>query len=149
MRTIGFCLAASFVVAACCAARADDAADIQGTWLVTDLKICGLHTKTDASDDQVFTITDKRIVVKYTDGTTREMQYKLDPQAKPKAIDLTHVRRKGEPAEHDWPGIYELDRDELILSLENGGPLRPQRFEPAGDSGIVYKLKRQRDAQKK
>lgn len=129
---------------AAAAAEHPDAAKIQGTWLVDDLLIAGLHTEKDPSLGQKMTITAERIVLKYKDGTKREMTFKLDPRTAPKSIDVRHSVQKGQPKEQDWMGIYELDGDTLTLSLENGGPVRPQIFQPAGDSGIVYKLKREK-----
>ena len=99
-----------------------DAVEIKGTWVVDELLIAGLHTEKDESPGQTLTITRHRIVLKYKDGSTREMTYKLNSKTSPKSIDVTHVVRKGQPKEQDWPGIYELDGDELTLSLENGGP---------------------------
>lgn len=73
----------------------------------------------------------------------KQGDYKLDPAAKPKSIDL--VEGGGQNA----PGIYELDGDTLKICLAEGqNAVRPTEFKPDGKRVVVVTFKRVKDEKK-
>jgi uncharacterized protein (TIGR03067 family) len=76
-------------------------------------------------------------------GQSRDGEYKLDPTAKPKTIDLIS---DGRPA----PGIYELDGDTFKLCMSEGSnAVRPTEFKAGGMRTVVVTFKRVKDEEKK
>lgn len=72
-----------------------------------------------------------------------ETRFKLNPKAKPKAIEFTPTEgdRKGEI----FLGIYELKGDELKISYRGSGASRPRDFDDkmeGNQSTIYFMLKR-------
>jgi|SRR5579884_386972 len=65
--------------------------------------------------------------------------YKLDPTAKPKAIDVVMKGRGGK--EQTLLGIYELNGDTLKLCIAWEGGQRPATFESSGTTRL-YVLKK-------
>ena len=75
-------------------------------------------------------------------GQSRDGEYKLDPSAKPKTIDLIQNGRTS-------PGIYELDGDTFKLCMSEGnGAVRPAEFKPGGMRTVVVTFKRVKDEKK-
>jgi len=58
-------------------------------------------------------------------GEPTEFAYRLDPAAKPAAIDLTYA---ADGAEHRQLGIYALDKGQLKLCWQHDGKGRPTEF---------------------
>ena len=72
----------------------------------------------------------------------KEGEYKLDPAAKVKTIDLTENDRL-------VPGIYELDGDTLKMCIAEGqNAARPAEMKPDGRNVAVVTLKRIKDEKK-
>jgi uncharacterized protein (TIGR03067 family) len=80
---------------------------------------------------------DGKVAADRGDGTKEDqIDYKLDPTAKVKAIDLIENGRA-------MPGIYELDGDTLKLCIAEGqGGVRPEEFKSDGKRLAVITLKR-------
>lgn len=75
-------------------------------------------------------------------GQSRDGEYKMDPKAKPKTIDLI---ADGRPA----PGIYELDGDTFKLCMSEGqNAARPEEFKAGGMRTVVVTFKRVKDEKK-
>jgi uncharacterized protein (TIGR03067 family) len=75
-------------------------------------------------------------------GESREGDYKLDPAAKPKSIDLINMGRTA-------PGIYELDGDTFKLCMTEGAnAARPEEFKPDGKRAVVVTFKRVKEDKK-
>jgi RNA polymerase sigma-70 factor (ECF subfamily) len=115
---------------------------IRGTWRVHAASANGKHLPRETSTDQVWVITGETITVFYDDATTDQWTYKLDPAAKPRAIDckaLTGFRADGVAV-----GIYELRGDSLRVCLSWGQPpQRPEEFDLGEDRGRrVFELQR-------
>lgn len=127
-------------------ARADEAvkqewARFAGTWLRIAYESDG--RKVAAGTAQRFRLTlranatytlhvDNQVVV---EGTAR-----LDPAAKPKAIDMTPTT--GTSKGQTLRGIYELDGDEYRLCYAPAGQERPKTFAAAAGSGHVLTVYR-------
>ncbi|MEO2091338.1 MAG: TIGR03067 domain-containing protein [Gemmataceae bacterium] len=76
-------------------------------------------------------------------GQGRDGEYKLDPAAKPKTIDLISDGRTA-------PGIYELDGDTFKLCMSEGqNAIRPTEFKAGGMRTVVVTFKRVKDEEKK
>jgi uncharacterized protein (TIGR03067 family) len=69
-----------------------------------------------------------------------ESKYKLDPSAKPKAIDIVHSIQGG--GEETVRAIYKLDGDKLTIcgKFHGGGGERPTEFESKEGSGIMLMI---------
>lgn len=110
-------------------ARGDEKADLkklEGTWLPTAAEFGGQKW----SDEQIKVI--KLVVAdgKYTvtvGGQTDKGTFKLDPAAKPAAMDIigTDGPNKGKTI----PAIYELSNDTLKVCYALEGKDRPSKFE--------------------
>jgi uncharacterized protein (TIGR03067 family) len=75
-------------------------------------------------------------------GEEKETEYKVDPAAKVKAIDLIMDGRTAQ-------GIYELDGDTLKLCVTEGDKAgRPEEFKPDGKLTAVVTFRRVKDEKK-
>jgi TIGR03009 family protein len=100
---------------------------IQGVWKVVRGDASGLHQPQDISTRQRWTISGKKIRIDHGDGAKDEIAYKLDPAARPRAVDLTF---HGVP----WRGatvlgIYDLQRDRLKIAYTRAVGQRPAAFD--------------------
>jgi uncharacterized protein (TIGR03067 family) len=79
--------------------------------------------------------------VRWTDPVRHQL--KLDPSKAPKQIDVSegiYMSRGGV-----WPGIYELNGDDLKICLDLAGKTRPTQFKTtAGDQCLLLVLKRKK-----
>jgi RNA polymerase sigma factor (sigma-70 family) len=125
-----------------------DAADIQGTWRVVKLAAEGKEQDDDEAKrikKGAWIIKAGKITVKKADEDS-EVTYKLYPQRKPKAIDVTP--QTGPPAEKGKlvKGVYELKGDELKICIPAApGSDRPDAVATkAGSRTMLLVLKRQK-----
>jgi uncharacterized protein (TIGR03067 family) len=83
---------------------------IQGTWKVVKADHGGkmLPREQSTGDEQIWVITEGKISIRYSDGATKEIAYRLDPKTKPKAVDVTIADEGGK-----YLGIYALEDDTL------------------------------------
>jgi uncharacterized protein (TIGR03067 family) len=89
----------------------EDKDAIQGTWKLHAHEESGRDiSDSDRLKDATFTITGDKIVLEAAPGTL-EIAYRLDPAAKPKAIDWDSVKGKS------FKGVYSLDGDTLKICL--------------------------------
>ncbi|MBI1831635.1 MAG: TIGR03067 domain-containing protein [Planctomycetes bacterium] len=100
---------------------------IRGTWKVlkTDHNGKVLPGEFGIGDDQVWHIADGKITIRYSDGTVKEMSFRLNQDAKPKAIDVTI---KDEGSGQPYPGLYTLDGNSLQIAYSRGAKSRPKDF---------------------
>jgi uncharacterized protein (TIGR03067 family) len=124
--------------------RADDAskelAKLQGVWSVTSAQENGKE-QTDETTKKLSIVVKENVFSFKFEGQpkTLDMKLKLDPSAKPKAVDLASTVREGQVAY----GIYELDKDELKVCWSRNGKARPDGFSTKkGDDRIFLTLKR-------
>jgi uncharacterized protein (TIGR03067 family) len=83
---------------------------------------------------------DGKMVSVEPDGMETKMEFKLDPAAKPRAIDTTLEKKT-------TAGIYELDGDTLKIALPLGDK-RPTEMKADGKGVMVMTLKRVKDEKK-
>ena len=113
--------------------KSKDIEAIQGTWAIVEVD--GRVQPTDATPIR-FTLKDGKFKVSSGDQDKKNGEYKLDPEASPKSIDLI-----GEV--HVSPGIYELDGDKLKVCIAEGtGAIRPTEMKADGKRIAVMTFKR-------
>jgi uncharacterized protein (TIGR03067 family) len=114
----------------------------QGTWQVVELEIDG--NKTAEEDAKKFTVVneaDGKWRIEVDGNVVARGTSKLDPTAKPKAIDLTMT--EGESSGKTALAIYELGDDTRKVCLAQPDKERPTEFAaPAGSGHILAVLKR-------
>lgn len=76
----------------------------------------------------LFVISDKTITMRIRDAVVAETAYKIDPKAKPAAIDMTF---QGQAT----LGVYELAKDRLRICLNDSGSGRPEKIASESGSG--------------
>ncbi|MBY0524575.1 MAG: TIGR03067 domain-containing protein [Gemmataceae bacterium] len=120
----------------------DDSEKLQGVWKVMSAERNGKKQPDDELKGLRLTFKADKIVFKDNDKE-QEATYKLDPDKKPKAIDL--VVKVGDKTE-TIPGIYQLNGDDLkICAAGEPGKPRPTEFatRPATGTGLIL-LKREK-----
>ena len=109
-------------------AMSDDPKDtdtIQGTWLASTAELGGKPFPEEVRKSIKLTIKDGKYTV--TVGKTPDQgTTKLDPTAKPKAMDITGT--EGPNKGKKIPAIYELDGDTLKICYNLSGKSRPTEF---------------------
>lgn len=121
---------------------------IVGTWKVEKYDV-GKEDKerTDRATKGTPTFTKDGKLTMTDGGNTREMEYKLDPKAKPKGLDMTGYG-------HTVPALYELDGDTLTICTQTGVNegekfVRPEAIKADIKKDIaVMTLKRVKDEKK-
>jgi len=109
---------------------------LQGEWSATNAEQYGK-----AADDLVghrLSFKGNRFQIRPKDGKLLyEGTFRLDPGAKPAAIDFEHT--KGPLKGKVWKGIYALDGDTLAIcdNAPNMAKGRPTAFEAKAGSGYV------------
>ena len=133
------------------AGRGDDKPDadikaVQGEWTIEKVQEGGKWKVDDgAKPGTPVTISDKKIVVR-DENNSWEVLYKLDPAAKPKAIEIT--RTVGEFSGKASKGLYKLDGDTLTVVYGLPGADAPTEFTTKeGSRQIMVVLKRAKGKQ--
>ncbi len=130
MRRIPF-LTLILVLSVMRTARSDgpkDADAIQGTWRAATAELGGKPFPDEVRKSITLTLKDDKYTVtvgKNPDHGT----VKLDPSAKPKAMDITGT--EGPNKGKKIPAIYELDGDTLKVCYDLSGKGRPTAFKTA------------------
>ena len=111
-----------------------------GIWEVKDITYNGKEHNLKFT----FTFKGNEGVVAGNDKVTNEyarIKIKLDPSAKPKAMDISIAA--GSQTDATMEGIYELKDDELKICAKVFGKDRPSEFAaPDGSSIVLLTLKR-------
>ncbi len=108
---------------------------ILGVWDVVGLETGGRPDLDKSYRFSSFIFTPEKVIFREGFNPPLEFGYVLNPQASPKAIDLTI---RGFTAS----GIYKLDGDELVMCLSMGGS-RPQAFTTRGrNDAEMFTLRR-------
>ena len=120
---------------ACLALGIDDSKDkatkadldkLQGTYKMVSLEVDGKSVPEDKLKSSTLTIKGDKYVVKVEDQTY-ETQMILDPEQKPKAIDMKFL--DGANKDKTALGIYKIDDDTFTMCRRlNPGQTRPQDF---------------------
>ena len=118
---------------------------IQGVWQLDKFDIGGAGQVPPGIESVRFTFKDGKLTVSRNGmEDAKQGEYKLDPTAKPKAIDLVEPN-----GSRNTPGIYELDGDTLKICIAEGqNAVRPTAFKPDGMRMPVVTFKRVTEAKK-
>lgn len=125
--------------------KKDDEKKLQGVWTLTKWMVDG-ETQSVPKDD-MGRLEIQRRTFKLTQGNnvTDEGTITIDPSAKPKRIDITHVDPKFNAK--IGLGIYEFKNDELWMAIARAGEeKRPTDFDARKGSGsyvMVFKAVRE------
>ena len=117
---------------------------IQGTWQIDKFDL-GQGVPVPPLDFTQMRFTFKsggKLTMSMGDMPLKEGEYKLDPAAKVKEIDMTESGRVA-------PGIYELEGDALKICIAEGkNAVRPTEMKPDGKRIAVITLKRVKEEKK-
>ena len=111
---------------------------LQGKWQLVSLERDGKSA--DVPKDAVRVVKGDTYTVTPRPGVTIEGTFKIDPTAKPKAVDITQT--SGENKGKTSLGIYEIDGDTLKMCWAPPGKDRPTEFKSAEGSGILLAVQK-------
>ena len=116
-----------------------DADLIQGKWNVVSFER-GDESKPPDDIKKVKVVFDGNTITITDSNKEEKATYKLDPDKKPRTIDITPEKDKEKVA-----GIYELKGDDLKICFGKPGEERPTAFGPKGVKGqTLIVLKREK-----
>jgi uncharacterized protein (TIGR03067 family) len=103
-----------------------DLEKLQGTYKMASLEVDGKSVPEDKLKSSTLTIKGDKYIVK-VNGQTYETQMSLDPEKKPKTIDMKFL--DGANKDKSALGIYKIDGDTFTMCRGlNPGQARPQDF---------------------
>jgi uncharacterized protein (TIGR03067 family) len=116
-------------------AGAQDAAKMQGTWVLTQAEDDGRTAPAEELAKLVWSFDGERYTIRYHNDV-REGTFRLDPDKTPKAFDQTATA--GADKGRSYRGIYRLVGDELVLCFPRDPKAdRPTEFTGKAGSGQV------------
>jgi uncharacterized protein (TIGR03067 family) len=128
---------------------------LQGSWKVVSLEMAGKPLPAEKVEGTQITFKDDLMTISPKEGNGNTMPVKLDPAAKPKAIDLTITRGVEKIS---WKCIYSLEGDILkfvmplapakgqkVTGEAYGSIKRPESFDAKDKPFMVFTAKRQKD----
>ena len=101
-----------------------DLEKIQGTWKLESVESQG-QVFIEQYKEWTFNIKDDKLTIKIGDKVHNEYTIKIDPDKKPKTIDL--IRKAGDQTLTET-GIYELDGDTWKVCNDDSGATRPTEY---------------------
>ena len=130
-----FALAVSGLVAA------DDASlkALEGTYQAVSVSRDGKDAPADLVDAMKAKIAADELTVTVKDKSF-PAKIKLDPKAKPAAIDI--APSDGPDKGHTFPGIYKVEDGQLVIAFTEKGD-RPTEFK-GGDGVLLLRLKKEK-----
>ena len=134
----------TFVLSLSSVARSDDAktATIEGTWLPSSAEIGEKKFPDEVRKSIKLVVADDKYTVTVGDKVDKGT-LKLDPKAKPKALDITGT--EGPNKGKTILSIYERDGDTLRICYDLSGKGRPKAFETkAGTQLFLVTYKREK-----
>ncbi len=139
-------LALFAILAAAVASHAGDDVEkerrkMQGTWKVALAQVDGRNIPLEAFKKVDVVFQDDKIVFKDNGKTYDEIEFDLDPAAKPRTLDYHYVfgLKKGVRER----GIYQWEAGQLTICMAQGKQKRPADFAGKQAAGVqLLKLKR-------
>ena len=100
---------------------------LTGAWLLLEINRGGEDINLDHLEGAVRHIDAERYSIEPASGTTITGDYSVDPEARPRTIDM--AVHNGRFAGGTLKGIYRVEGDRLTISFGAPGEERPQAFE--------------------
>jgi uncharacterized protein (TIGR03067 family) len=97
---------------------------IQGTWKLESVESQG-EVSVEPYKDWTFNIKDDKLTIKIGENVSKVYTIKIDPDKKPKTIDL--ILKTGDQTLTET-GIYELDGDTWKVCNDDSGATRPTEY---------------------
>jgi uncharacterized protein (TIGR03067 family) len=131
-------LCLSLIAKAAPADAADqDQASLQGVWQLVSMESSGSPAlPQDKIKELKLTINGSNMSYRGPDGKAEEATFKLDPFAKPKAIDMTPSADSGE-GKTLLLGVYSIDGDVLKICCSEAGDDRPKDIKVGKDEVLI------------
>jgi RNA polymerase sigma factor (sigma-70 family) len=124
-----------------------DEKKLQGDWRMAGVVSNGVRTPIVGLGGTVWSFQGEQIILRLDGQVVAHFAYKLAPDQKPKAIDVTLTDERGRPQGKPEPWIYELDGDTLRLCKPipiEGKTARPNELaSKPGSNTMLMELKRQ------
>lgn len=133
-RCAGLVVALVLAGAATAQDGADDQKKLAGTWVLASGENDGKAVSAEAlKTSRLVFDGDKHVVT--VGGTVYKGTQKLDPAAKPKAIDITDT--EGPFKGKTILGIYDVSGDTFKICYDPSGKARPKEFTGKAGSGFI------------
>ncbi len=117
---------------------------LQGTWKMVAGEVQGREATEDELRRGHLVIKGDKLTTVRPDGTSTEADYQLDPEKKPKTIDVIPQEGPENERGKTFRGIYLLDGDTLKLCMNGPEMERPTEFKTAeGTRLMLFTLKRE------
>jgi uncharacterized protein (TIGR03067 family) len=112
--------------------------ELEGTYKVTFVEKAGRVAPKELTDSLVVTFKGDELVIKLADDE-KKARIKVDASKSPNTIDV--VPSEGPEKGKTFPGIYKIEKGELILTFTEKGD-RPKEFKVEGES-VLLKMKKE------
>ena len=112
-------------------AEKEDSKMMEGTWLPVEAELAGQKFPDEVLKTMKLTMSDGKYTVKVGEQVD-EGTVKLEPAAKPKAMDITGT--EGPNKGKTILAIYELNGDTLRICYDLAGKKRPTEFKTVKDT---------------
>jgi uncharacterized protein (TIGR03067 family) len=128
-------------------AKEKDEDVILGKWKTETVARAGGRAPGAGVSDRTYTFAKDGKLTLDLGGQEAAVEYKLDPSASPKTIDL--IMKADAQTTVTIPGLYELDGDTLTICLcESSKPTRPTEMKAEGKGVGLLKFKRVKEEKK-
>ena len=120
---------------------ADDKAlkDLEGTYKVTTAEKGGKSILDDTKGKVTITFKEDKMTIDFDGKDTKSAKIKVDATKKPAHIDITLA--DGPEKDKTFPGIYQLEKGELMIAFNEKDGDRPKEFKSEGNA-MVLKMKK-------
>jgi uncharacterized protein (TIGR03067 family) len=127
------------------AVQEGDEKNLQGDWKMAGAVQNGERMPAADRDNFVWRFQGDKIVLELNGQVVGHSVYRLAPDQKPKAIDVTHTDERGQPKGEPETWVYELDGDTLrVCKPIEGNTARPKEVgSKPGSKTMLMELKRQ------
>jgi uncharacterized protein (TIGR03067 family) len=115
----------------------DELGRFEATWKFVSINVEGRRIAAERFGDDRLVLKGKQFTTT-VGGMTTEGIFKIDPTAKPKAIDITFTDGPGK--DMTQKGIYELDGDTQKICWAAPGKPRPTEFDAKPRSGRILQV---------
>jgi uncharacterized protein (TIGR03067 family) len=109
----------------------------EATWRFVEIEVNGQKVPEKAFEKDTLILNGRRFA-SFVGGKLVHGDFKIDPLAKPKTIDIIFTEGPGKG--HSQKGIYELDGDTQKICIAMPDQPRPTEFVTKADSGCIIEI---------